>query len=289
MRISAPSVRRIPSFVTAGVLCVVAIAVVTACSDNTGPDPLPSAADLVIQADVKPVTVSFGMGIGLLFYDASLGIANAINQGRYVQIGHTGSDLPLFYITDGNGNGYRSSAPTLGTWYTVRISYTSSTGRADLLITNTTTGQVFYQQNSVAFNPVSFNAVAYGAATSAGDGTTAEMHYDNVTVSRTGQAVYAQAFGSSPSFTFASTPQTGDSYSWDAALGLYKIRLTETTALVNKFALSAPFGTATSVRYNLTGWSAERSGTTQDLSGMWGIYGGPVDTVGLARTIRRGT
>jgi hypothetical protein len=140
------------------------------------------SSNFVIQVDIRPVKVSFGMGIGMILYDADVGLGQSIDQGKYLWIHHSGSDHPIFYLCDGNGHNYSSTAPTLGTWYTVKITYTSSSGKADLSITNRTTGGVFYQQNGVTFNPVSFNRIGFGAATSSGDGTTAEMQYDNVTV-----------------------------------------------------------------------------------------------------------
>jgi hypothetical protein len=155
------------------------------------------ASSFVIQVDIKPVSVSYGMGIGMIFYDSDVGLSQSINQGKYVWINANGSDSPKFYLIDGNGHGYSSAAPAMGTWYTVKIAYASSTGKADITITNKSTGAIFYQQTGVTFNPVSFNRIGLGAATSAGDGTSAEMHYDNISVIMT-QSVYAQDFSANP-------------------------------------------------------------------------------------------
>jgi hypothetical protein len=196
-----------------------------------------AGVDLVVQVDVKPVTVSFGMGIGLIFYDAATSLSTAITQAKYLEISHSGSDLPLFAVSDGNGHVYRSSAPMLGNWYTVRITHSSSAGTADITITDRGTGQPFFTQSGVTFNPVNFTAAAYGTVTASGDGTNAEMHYDNVTVTRNGSVVYSQSFASAPAVTFSTAPQAGDSYTWDSGLAIYKIRLAETSTTTYKFAV----------------------------------------------------
>lgn len=43
------------------------------------------------------------------------------------------------------------------------------------------------------------------------------------------------------------------------------------------------------VRYDGSTWSGMSSGTTQDLSGVWGTSGSAVFAVGLNGTIRQGT
>jgi hypothetical protein len=143
--------------------------------------PKVQSGDFFFQVDMKPVSVSFGMGIGLILYDSELGLTTSIDQGKYLSIHHTGSNLPLFSIADGGGHNYQSTAPTLGTWYTVHIHYVHATQTATIYIVNKATNQIFYQQAGVAFNPVAFNTIGLGAVTAAGDGSSAEMHYDNIT------------------------------------------------------------------------------------------------------------
>jgi hypothetical protein len=128
------------------------------------------------QIDVKPISMSFGMGMQVHFFDSDSGIDKPA-----IDIGQTGTDNPLIIFYDTKTN-YRSAATTMGTWYTISVKYYNSTKTADLKVVNTSTSQVFYQQLGVSFIIKSFNRIGIGSTTGAGDGSTAEMWYDNISL-----------------------------------------------------------------------------------------------------------
>jgi hypothetical protein len=135
----------------------------------------------ILQIDVDPVSISYGMGIGVRLFDADSGISKP--SFEFLQ---AGSDNPRFIFYDANDAiSYNSGAPILGTWYTITITYTNSTGTANIQVVNRATSAVFYQQSGVAFIPNSFNSIGLGAETGAGDGTTADMYYDNISLTIT--------------------------------------------------------------------------------------------------------
>ena len=50
------------------------------------------------------------------------------------------------------------------------------------MVTNRAAGEIFYQKENIPWSATSYNSGALGDHTYNGEGTTAEMHYDNILI-----------------------------------------------------------------------------------------------------------
>ena len=147
----------------------------------------------VVEVDLRPVTISFGQGMRIIFYDTNSGYD--VKSLSFQQGGTTNAN---FRIAGVGMDTQQTPDTTLGTWYRVRFAYNHTKGTADILIIERDSKNIFYQKNDVHFAPDGFNRCAMGDHTYNGEGSWAEMHYDNISVGTDGasaQLLYVRSDG----------------------------------------------------------------------------------------------
>ena len=122
-----------------------------------------------------------------------------MTTGQHLEIDFADYDVPPFHtwngvqirsnwsgtyeFGDGTGVWYATPVAAKNTWYRFSMDYDHSTGTADLLMKVRDTGAIFYQADNVAFNPIPFDKAFLGDYVLYGEGSGAEMYYDNIVVS----------------------------------------------------------------------------------------------------------
>lgn len=142
------------------------------------------AVSFTVRVDINRRYVSYGQGIGVRFFDSALGY-----EQRFLSIHHKGStekpSSKKIRIGDAEGsaeNVYWSPVTSPDIWYRVTISYHAVSNTADIEIVERDTSLLFYQETDVPFNPAPFDTIGLGDHTIWGEGTYAEMHYDNIEI-----------------------------------------------------------------------------------------------------------
>ena len=207
----------------------------------------------VVEVDLKPVRISFGQGMRIVFYDTNSGYDGVYSL--YFQQG--GTTNANFRISGDGMDKQQTTNTTMGTWYRIKFSYNHDTGLANILITERDTGNIFYQNNEIPFTPLSFNRCAIGDHTYYTDGYEAEMHYDNISVRNGGTAVLSV----DPSSVNLVVSQT-TTCTFSGGTGIYGVRSENTSV-----ATVALNGSA----FTVTGVSTGSATITYfDSGGDWG-------------------
>lgn len=86
-------------------------------------------------------------------------------------------------VSDGTTNSYRYLPTTTnGTWYSFEINYDALSQSATISAWDRDAGVLLTELSDVAFLPTSFNQVFLGSYLQYGEGSTAEMYFDNIVI-----------------------------------------------------------------------------------------------------------
>ncbi len=128
-----------------------------------------------IEVDYLPIDDNgeWGMGLGLLALEGE----NWENQS--VAIYYNGT-RQRFHFHDGSGATITTGTLQYGVWYSLSIDYNAQRRTADFRVTERDTGNEFFTEQDVDFNPGAFDRFCLGSKSVNSDGNWISLYCDNI-------------------------------------------------------------------------------------------------------------